>query len=1725
MNIRITKRLNKIILVLVLSLCSLHINAQGPNAPEAGAFEPVDATDMVTLLTGDFTYVLPLLNIPSPEGGYPLALSYHSGIGIDQEASWVGLGWNINPGAISRGVNGYPDDWTNGLILEHFFDVGGSDTTHRVTASYTSLYSGGWSVAGSLSYNSNRGFGGSVSFGYGVPVGGGYIGGGATLGVSPGGQFYGSLNAGYTFANGLTVGASVGTRGAGLNAGYSWSAGAEGSGIKGGVDVGLYHSYEGENALSVSFSHGEKMKKNSIGISLSSSGLSVATKLGGIGISQNFSFINSVSMSDYNVETDNDFYGMYFAYGESLFSLGYSKQTVRWHLNTRKTSNVSGALKLGDAIKYECLVTTHFDILYGGGTSYTSTVYVDSPSDCNCNNFPPIVEGWQCVGATLISEDPTNGGKYFMDINEIGTTEGYYKELNVNNAVFPAYDSYNVSAQGLSGSLTPKVSRTGALLGLSRNFEKTNYYKLTYNLTDNIDFENSFKNPHRVDFNFNNEYSSSFSVEPGNFTNNTSATKIYDYHQLGTGSTSTPRKKGGRFVSYYSLGEMQSGAATQDGLLLPINFSQIGLDPIGLAVPTPGGNLIGGYKITSPDGKTYHYSLPVFNTSTRVRTSGIIENKPERESYFETIQGSYATHWLLTAITGPDYINTSTDNRNYPDSGDLGYWVRFDYGKWTDIDVWKLPYAKEFEISEDNPNIKSKTHGIKQVYYLDRIKTRTHTALFVKNIREDNFSESWGYHAFRFGINIEPDPNYFDIPRFTIPSQKSLRLEKIILVKNEDDLVDRTSGSTLATPGMIFPSIFNEPKDDYNLQDNIIDIKDNITTTQEKAIKIIDFTPHYTYSLVNNSPNSATGRLTLNGITFGGKSGVQLVPSYKFQYASNPNFDYEKKDLWGFYKGNPKAWSLEKITMPTGSDIDITYESDDYSLIASKAGKVFDRHLKFTFFSDQLPSPFGPAENIQIKIETDDQDNLMETFQLSDYFDPGKPFYFDMWISAVFNGSAPGYNRSALDMLPQQAQIISLNANDNSMIVEVEAKSISYRDTFLDILNASPVSVVTGSNGFTENQKKSRYALAWKPNGDGRAYSLIHTIISNKRPDDKIGGGLRVKKLSVTDGISNYSTSYSYNTLNTDENPTDPNYISSGVISYLPFEEHSKQPIPYGSELLAPIPMYQYVTVKTNVGTNPTNDYLEKTRYKFKIMNEKEPDNIKFGDLLEISEETILNTFNSTQNKNVNIKKFELKDNLACIGQILEIERFNSKNQLLSKTINNYALANEITQGIVQESFETYKEVDYISSEITDDWFINSSKRIIYPSVLKSTTIIQNGYNSTTYFNKYDNISGQLLETSFKDSKSTTFKTKTVPAYTKYPQMGSKVDDNTNRNMLTQQAANYTYLIDESNNTEKLISAGITTWNNDWAYRDQTGVETSPTLDNEKNWRKHKTYLWKGDVDANDGTYIGFNQNNDDGFNWGLGYDVIQTNPKWKNVSTITRYDHYSTPLEVRDINNNYTSTKMGDNESKIIATANAKYTEVLYSGCEYVDNVYEGEIFHVGVNTVKTHTGKYSVKVIPGGSAITAFLKENEHRPGKYKISVWAHKDNYTNARLLILNNYTTETKEFNGEKVFAGDWVQLNHYEDFDSSQATVWVRTNSGEIYYDDFRIHPVFASMTSYVYNEGDELWYIIGTNGLATRFEYDATGRLEKTYTEIVDDDGVTGGFKKVSENRYNYKAQ
>ena len=88
--------------------------SSGPSQPEFSSFEPAGTSDMVNLFSGDFTYNIPLIEVPGPNGGYPLNLAYHSGITMEQESSWVGLGWTLNAGAVNRQMRGIPDEYNGG---------------------------------------------------------------------------------------------------------------------------------------------------------------------------------------------------------------------------------------------------------------------------------------------------------------------------------------------------------------------------------------------------------------------------------------------------------------------------------------------------------------------------------------------------------------------------------------------------------------------------------------------------------------------------------------------------------------------------------------------------------------------------------------------------------------------------------------------------------------------------------------------------------------------------------------------------------------------------------------------------------------------------------------------------------------------------------------------------------------------------------------------------------------------------------------------------------------------------------------------------------------------------------------------------------------------------------------------------------------------------------------------------------------------------------------------------------------------------------------------------------------------------------------------------------------------------------------------------------------------------------------------------------------------------
>ncbi|MEZ4987459.1 MAG: hypothetical protein R2795_20840 [Saprospiraceae bacterium] len=128
----------------------------GSTQPEAVGFKEITADNLVNHYTGDFSYNIPLMVVLSVDGGYPINLFYSGNVSMDQAASWVGLGWNLNCGAIQRDLRGLPDDFRGDGITKTFYTKPSTTVSIDVTPKILSyeIFGAEWKKSmGSLGQN------------------------------------------------------------------------------------------------------------------------------------------------------------------------------------------------------------------------------------------------------------------------------------------------------------------------------------------------------------------------------------------------------------------------------------------------------------------------------------------------------------------------------------------------------------------------------------------------------------------------------------------------------------------------------------------------------------------------------------------------------------------------------------------------------------------------------------------------------------------------------------------------------------------------------------------------------------------------------------------------------------------------------------------------------------------------------------------------------------------------------------------------------------------------------------------------------------------------------------------------------------------------------------------------------------------------------------------------------------------------------------------------------------------------------------------------------------------------------------------------------------------------------------------------------------------------------------------------------------------------------------
>ncbi|MFO0508050.1 MAG: hypothetical protein ACK5YS_04195, partial [bacterium] len=646
------------------------------------------------------------------------------------------------------------------------------------------------------------------------------------------------------------------------------------------------------------------------------------------------------------------------------------------------------------------------------------------------------------------------------------------------------------------------------------------------------------------------------------------------------------------------------------------------------------------------------------------------------------------------------------------------------------------------------------------------------------------------------------------------------------------------------------------------------------------------------------------------------------------------------------------------------------------------------------------------------------------------------------------------------------------------------------------------------------------------------------------KPYSLPGGGYRVKSIEVSDNFQSQAnvTSYEY----------DANGVTTGFTSYepdvfdhvslirlsAPLEQVARKAIKsfsslkFARELPSPGAMYQLVRVKeSSISNGLTETFLGYSEYQFQPLLKQminEESSLSGG---YPSPGNYLRPYDGLVKKEVRIS-----DYTSHVGKLKSITLYGSNGAKISETKYKYLFDEAVTP----EYFDPSTSTTYLSSfdysqysnkltrysyqgqvdEVTWDArfvkpYLSSgfgllgviSKRSTFPPIQTETVSTNFKTNVTTTEKNlsFDFFSGNVTRKLSSDGYGNNFSTEITPAYRKYDKMNPAALGG--KNMLTQQAASTTYKIDPTTtNKLGLVSASVQTWSDQAQVMGVAGNNSSAKQMGI--WRMKSSFSFVGEQNnSNALTVDGLHKTTlfNDFTNW----TTHEEQAGWQKNSEITLYDYNSHAIEAKDINEKFAATKFSVDHSQVLATAaNASYNELAFSGAEETtitdgtNQVFGGGVINSGkgFSTTSYHTGSRSI--ISDDYTRRGFTyKFTAPNPRIYFVSVWANR-NDAKIKYRMNNGAVVEAVLLPIKQ--AGGWHLINSQIPVSSAGTLVemWCEANgtttqSGNItvipegaLFDDFRVHPVDAAMTSYVYNNWGELTHILDNNNLYTEYKYD-----------------------------------
>lgn len=1751
-------RILKTFVTGVLAVMSTHVYAQqtGPMAPDFLGFEPVDGTDMVNLSTGDLTYSIPLLEVPGPQGGYPVVMSYSAGIGLEQASTWVGLGWRLTPGSISRNRIGAPDDV--GQMSTNILFSSGEINYETVSAG---ISFNGVSVSVSKSFGDINTLSGSVGLGFKNGVG-----------VSISGDSEGNSSVGVSVNKGL--GGNLKSFGGSVGVSYSLNKGT----LSARASTGYNSKGYGSNGIGGT--------QFSLGISSSSSGVSVG--VGATGASLMVAQ-NSSSEGKYHAEASTIGVTIPIPLGPVNGFIGYSRTRVKWSYVDNNHRDVKPLLYPG------------YDDMNGAYTANSA------------------------VNLDFRSMDILN-----MDYSEWGFYNKWFNNRQ-SRLMLPAYDQFMATGQGMSMNFQTKFKEAGLLYGFGT--------KLSTNSRDNycIPSANRLTGDY-IQFLATRSVSDHWNTDDGalyddltalsNPVYNPTALPIYNstdppnaYYFDKQGSyqsnnnTFLSHEFGNTYVQYFTNEEI---AADVNGSLFNQGFIEVNKS-IENERDTPKlfpKASIGAYSITNAQGVTYHYSLPVYQREVYTAIDNDIQH--HNDAFSLDFNHHYATNWLLTAITGPDYFDATDDQQL--NEGDYGYWVKFDYGRMTSGYLWRQQNHHQKTMYGNNTQSTSNSYGVKDIYYLNTIKTATHTALFIKGERKDGMAAI--APASEIVKNKQSTTHRIKIGGYD--NHHVMSLEKIVLLKNEDvpanlltsgnhtgDVYDNPSypsnlASTSYDIGGSQPLFYRSYKK-YHME-NVLDYKDysaNSVVLSSKALRIVDL--DHTYDLMKKglySSASTKGKLTLNSISTKGRNNIELQPPMEFTYYNfaDYNKNYESlnhgedsyisiihtanQDEWGNFSTNYNAfqghnWSLKSIKSPTGSSTEIVYEEDTYKNEYALANPQKNAVTRVDWYTPESLNDY--QYNIRFPSRYGNKYAVGDLIKLELVYDCS-------WIKinqSEYANLTSVYNIvNSLDYYQDGSSHVDLDGIEN-FVCQVTALDTRNKIIRVKVLNSSGdfsnVTEVVNEQGAFHNGVFERAF-----DNVNNKNNMIKLKAVKQNPVQHVhikGGGLRVKRIALKDDDlqgHTYVTEYGYE---------DADGYTTGVTSYSAKDFFKPTYIPYQNLLPSPNVLYGRVTVKS---LSQESDYESISEYNFNLPSQAQitgthGQDYSMGDFLKIStlldDELILpgvtesngdgRTYKRTPYSRLDgsdnhvaddsrsayhNRKSLIVDAISQLGQLTSMRVINKDGQVLFEKENEYTL-NSGT-GVSTESFVNRRALSNRTADKHWNIYFNTlTTKSEKSSVLRKMTTRINGITNTTSYGDFDNLLGTARRITTENSFGDKHRLETVYAHEvkQYKEMGPKSLNPNNKNMLTQTAASYLYS-DNGNfdySDDPVLNATVSTWKKTWPYRafkDGLYKTLTESLDDANIWRAHTSYSWRSKLNPTDGSYKGSTGGdflNNDKFKFDGS-----PQPNWVQNSEVTLYDHNSKVIEAEDVNGNYMASKSWKNKT-VSSIVGAAYSGYCASGAEeligeeasystanayrYFETETQMGKLAVLINDIsetKTHTGVHSVKVEQVD--VNAFVSEFNVPNDKLQVdddlmlSVWVKGDIGTKAAHIALKIYYDNSngiiQSIVPEIIEAGDWTLLRYAfkvtapssggNAFNKVRISIGAAgTISDKLYFDDYRLYPIHASISSYVYDEQDRISAILNANNLGTKYKYDDKGRLKLIYQEKI---GPNGGFVKVSEGSMHY---